>query len=468
MGIKFVTFNSMKKIGFIFLLVFFGASAFAQHCSNYHVVSAGETLYSISRKYNLTIAEIQSLNPGLVTTVKLDEHLCLPNSVKPIQSEVVETAPVSPIPTPVPTSEISPEAKVTQSPLKKEAYAIALLLPFSTYKMDSDSLDERSVKLRNVAVNMYRGAMMAQQELQDRNVNAKIYLFDVGNSVESGKRAVERCEEVSADVVVGPLFKDPIQEVAKWVATRNSHLVIPVKMSNKILLLTDNMSKAYPGNNSQWYYLAGFAQQEFPNSIIVGAYAKGKDDFSSEAARSGFLSQGVDSLKVFDISQNCVSLYNFIKESNRNVVVLDMTTDEKTGTGLTTALTGLNVNFVGGESNVSDGRVGEGKKNVSTRGILLDYYNLDNLKWIAAYRKEFQSEPDEFSAIMHDIVLYYGTGLQLFGSDVGKHLNEIDQTGLIALGFEFFKTGPESGYENAFVNVVQKMNGRWGLKNNLK
>jgi hypothetical protein len=47
-------------------------------------------------------------------------------------------------------------------------------------------------------------------------------------------------------------------------------------------------------------------------------------------------------------------------------------------------------------------------------------------------------------------------------------LNEIDQTGLVALGFEFFKTGPESGFENAYVNVVQKMNGRWGLKNNLK
>lgn len=455
----------MKKIGFIFLLVFFGTTASAQHCSNYHVVSAGETLYRISRIYGITIAEIQALNPGLVTTVKLGEHICLPNSVKPFRSEVPETYPER---DGVITIECKNDSSRTSISSKKDSYAIALLLPFSTYKMDSDSLDERSVKLRNVAVNMYRGAMMAQQELQDRNVNAKIYLFDVGNSVESGKRAVERCEEVSADVVVGPLFKDPIQEVAKWVATRNSHLVIPVKMSNKILLLTENMSKAYPGNNSQWYYLAGFAQQEFPNSIIVGAYAKGKDDFSSEAAMSGFLSQGGDSLKVFDISQNCVSLYNFIKESNRNVVVLDMTTDEKTGTGLTTALTGLNVNFVGGESNVSDGRVGEGKKNVSTRGILLDYYNLDNLKWIAAYRKEFQSEPDEFSAIMHDIVLYYGTGLQLFGSDVGKHLNEIDQTGLIALGFEFFKTGPESGYENAFVNVVQKMNGRWGLKNNLK
>ncbi len=462
MGIKFVTFSLMKKIGFLFLLVVATASAFGQSCKNYHVVATGETLYSISRKYGLTITEMQGLNPGLVTTVKLGEHLCLPNSVVPIRSEEAETALSQPVQIANSDSTINPVLS------KKESYAIALLLPFSTYQMSNDSLDERSVKLRNVAINMYRGAMMAQEELQDRNVNATVYLFDVGNSVEAGKRAVERCEEVSADVVIGPLFKDPIQEVAKWVEKRNSHLVVPVKMSNKILLSTDHMSKAYPGNNSQWYYLSGFAKQEFPNSTIVGAYAKGKDDFSSEAAMSGFLAQGGDSLQVFDISQGCVKLYDFIKKLNKHVVVLDMTSDEKTGTSLTTALTGLNVNFVGGESNVSETRVENGAKNIGTRNIMLDYYNLDNLKWIAEYRKEFQSEPDEFSAIMHDIVLYYGTGLQLFGTEVGKHLNEIDQTGLIALGFEFFKTGPESGYENAYVNVVQKMNGRWGLKNNLK
>lgn len=455
----------MKKIAFIFLLVLVSTSAFAQNCKNYHVVATGETLYRISRIYGITIAEIQALNPGLVTTVKLGEHICLPNSVKPIRSEVSTVYPENDF---VIAVEGKKDTSRTSISSKKDSYAIALLLPFSTYQMSNDSLDERSVKLRNVAVNMYRGAMMAQQELQNRNVNATIYLLDVGNSVEVGKIAVDRLEEIQADVVVGPLFKEPIQEVVKWVSKRNSHMVVPVKMSNKILLLSDHMSKAYPGNNSQWYYLSGFAKDEFPNSIIVGAYAKGKDDFSNEAAMSGFLAHGLDSLKTFDVSENCLELYNFIKKAKKHVVVLDMTSEEKTGTALTTALTGLNVNFVGGESNASESRLEQGSKNVATKNITLDYYNLDNLKWIASYRKEFQSEPDEFSAIMHDIVLYYGTGLQLFGTDVGNHLNEIDQSGLVALGFDFFKTGPESGYENAFVNVVQKMNGRWGLKNNLK
>jgi len=456
----------MKKTAIFFLFVFVACSGLAQRCTNYHVVSSGETLYSISRKYGLTIVELQSLNPGLVTTVKLGESLCLPNSLSPKQSPPIET-PKSATPT-ISIEESVPSMKVEEVSIKKDSYSIALLLPFSTYKMSSDSLDERSMKLRNVAINMYRGAMMAQRELQKRDVNAKVYLFDVGASAESGKRATVRCEEVSADVVIGPLFKDAIQEVAKWVSNRNSHMVVPVKMNNKILLLSDHMSKAYPGSNSQWYYLSGLAKQEFPNSIIVGAYAKGKDDFSSEAAMSGFLSAGGDSLKVFDVSQNCIELYDFVKASSKDVVVLDMTSEEKVGVSLTTALTGLNVSFVGGESEAGASRVKPGTKNIAAKSIMLDYHNLTNLRWIAAYRKEFQSEPDEFSAIMHDIVLYYGTGLQLFGTEIGNHLNEIDESGLLALGFDFFKTGPESGYENAYVKVIQKMNGRWGLKNNLK
>ena len=93
MGIKIVTFSLMKRIAFLILLVFATTAGFAQNCKNYHVVATGETLYRISRIYGLTIAEIQALNPGLVTTVKLGEHICLPNSVKPIRTEVSDAYP---------------------------------------------------------------------------------------------------------------------------------------------------------------------------------------------------------------------------------------------------------------------------------------------------------------------------------------------------------------------------------------
>jgi LysM repeat protein/ABC-type branched-subunit amino acid transport system substrate-binding protein len=469
MGIIIVTFNSMKKIAFIFLLVFAATSGFAQSCKNYHVVASGETLYRISRIYGLTIAEIQALNPGLVTTVKLGEHLCLPNSVKPIQSEGVEPYPAH---EPIRAVENKKDSSRTSISSKKDSYAIALLLPFSTFRISADSLDERSAKLRSVSVNMYRGAMMAQNAMIKSGINATISIYDVGSSAESGAKAVEILEANDVDLVIGPLFKDALAEVAKWVDGRNSHLVVPIKISNKVLLLSDHMSKAYPGTNSQWYYLAGYARKEFPNAIVIGAYGKGKDEFSMAAAKSGYGNARSDSLIMFDVTDGAMKLNEFIKSQKSQVVVLDMNSDKKLSASVSSALTGLNVHIIGGENYVSDDKLKlepAGFSKVSaTKSVSLDYYNIDHLKWIAQYRKSYKAEPDEYAALMHDVILFYGTGLMMFGTDLNNHLNDIECPGLIFMGFDFFKTGPESGYENAYVNVVQKMNGRWGLKNNLK
>jgi hypothetical protein len=232
------------------------------------------------------------------------------------------------------------------------------------------------------------------------------------------------------------------------------------------------MSKAYPGSNSQWYYLAGYAKTEFPEAIVVGVYGKGKDDFSKFAAMAGYSGGGADSLLMFDVSNGAVKLNEFVKAQSKKVVVLDMNSDKKLSSSVSSALTGLDVNIIGGDSYASDDNLRSDSKTSSkvsgTKSIMLDYYNMEHLKWIAQYRKNFRAEPDEYSAIMHDVILYYGTGLKMYGTDLNNHLNDIECPGLIFMGFDFFKTGPETGYENAYVSVVQKMNGRWGLKNKSK
>ncbi|MFM7769735.1 MAG: hypothetical protein ACKO8Q_04195, partial [Bacteroidota bacterium] len=96
---------------------------------------------------------------------------------------------------------------------------------------------------------------------------------------------------------------------------------------------------------------------------------------------------------------------------------------------------------------------------------LLNYYQKSDLRWIASFREVFLSEPDEFAVIGHDVLLYYGKALLAFGSDFQNHLSEVDGSGLIGMGFDFFSIGENAGYENSFVNVVQKNDGKWIQKN---
>jgi hypothetical protein len=463
-----------RKFQFLFVFVFFAMLSFGQNCNNYHVVASGETLFGISKKYSLTGTQLEAINPGLTPALKVGQKICLPADAK---MEVLipakkDTSFNKAVFADGDSTKLSVQVPDSVGPKKKNVYSIALLLPFSTYRLSADSLDERSAKLRNVAISMYRGAMMAQTALGKSGVRATISIYDVGNSAANGTNVVERLEENDVDLVIGPLFKDPLVEVAKWVDGRNSHLVVPIKISNKVLLLTEHMSKAYPGSNSQWYYLAGYAKREFPDAIIVGTYSKGKDDFSMSAAKAGFLDGGTDSLKMFDVTVDAINLNEFVKSQNKKVVILDMNSDRKLSASVSSALTGLDVNIIGGDNYASDDKLKTDSKTTvkfsGTKSVMLDYYNLDHLKWIAQYRKSFRAEPDEFSAIMHDVIIFYGTGLKMFGTDLNNHLNDIECPGLIFMGFDFFKTGPETGYENAYVNVVQKMNGRWGLKNKSK
>ena len=464
----------LRKLLFIFAFAFFANLSFGQNCKNYHEVASGETLFGISKKYSLTVTQLEAINPGLTAALKVGQKVCLPADVKVAVTvpEVIDTSIVELVQLDGDSTKLNVELPDSLAPKKKDMYSIALLLPFSTFRVSTDSLDERSAKLRSVSVNMYRGAMMAQNAMNKNGVRASISIYDIGSSTASGTKAVEKLEANDVDLVIGPLFKESLVEVAKWVDSRNSHLVVPIKISNKVLLLSDHMSKAYPGSNSQWYYLVSYAKKENPNAIIVGAYSKGKDDFSMAAANAGYASSGSDSLLMFDVTNGAVKLNEFVKSQKTKVVVLDMNSDKKLSASVSSALTGLDVRIIGGDSYASDDKLkseSKGSSKVSgTKSVMLDYYNIDHLKWIAQYRKTFKAEPDEYSAIMHDVILFYGTGLKMFGTDLNNHLNDVECPGLIFMGFDFFKTGSESGYENAYVNVVQKMNGRWGLKNNSK
>ena len=56
-----------------------------------HVVVAGETLYSIARKYQVSVGDIRSVNPGLGETIEIGDRLRIPEPTRE-QEEITEAA----------------------------------------------------------------------------------------------------------------------------------------------------------------------------------------------------------------------------------------------------------------------------------------------------------------------------------------------------------------------------------------
>jgi LysM repeat protein len=134
-----------------------------------HLVEPGETLYSISKKYNVTVADIQNANGGLKDGLKAGTELLIPVNIGSLlpSGEPMGT---------LPDKRFGKEVFV-EGPIFKEKYHIALLLPFYTnYK---DSMDTRDKKLRDAAVSLYRGAMLAADSLMKMGLDAEIHVYDV-------------------------------------------------------------------------------------------------------------------------------------------------------------------------------------------------------------------------------------------------------------------------------------------------
>ena len=65
-----------KLLAVFFTFALFSLATFAQ--TTKHVIKAGETLYSISRTYDVTVSAIQAANPGLGEKILTGQTIYIP------------------------------------------------------------------------------------------------------------------------------------------------------------------------------------------------------------------------------------------------------------------------------------------------------------------------------------------------------------------------------------------------------
>ncbi len=448
----------MRLLSFLLFFGIFSNQLAAQSCPYYHTVEQGQTLYAISKKFACSIDQIKAANPGLTENIKAGSKMCIPcvDAVEKGEPEEISQEVVEQI--------------VQVKTGKKEKYSIVFCLPFSSGESSADSLDERSRALRQVALQLYRGAMMADKKLEAIGLNAEISILDCGGSKESGDRIVKILEEKKADLIVGPLFKESLMSVIKWADKNNAHVVVPIKMSSKILLEGKNVSKVYTSAIPQWHYMVRYAMTSNAGSTVIAVYGS-KDKPAADAANLGHISLSGDSLKSFNVSEGTVSLVNFVKSCTQPVVILNTCSDKKEWSTAVTALAGLDYKLVGGEGFEDGDKLSKQTRTktafVFSKPVLLNYNQKSDLKWIAEFRSNFKAEPNEYAVIGHDVLLYYGKAILAFGTEFQEHLNEVDGAGLVGMGFDFFRVSENAGFENSFVNVVQNNDGLWIQKNAL-
>ena len=184
-----------------------------------HVVQANETLYSISKKYNVDIVAITQLNPGSATSIGLGNELKIPKK----ESSAKTIVPNGTSDTKIRNSQLNPIHQNNESPKitdNQKPIKIAFLLPFMLDHGKVDSGTERFL-------DFYGGSLIAIQEAKKNGISFEIYTYDTEKSVEKLTEVLNNPELKSMDLIIGPAFSSQVALMGQFARENKVKVLIP-------------------------------------------------------------------------------------------------------------------------------------------------------------------------------------------------------------------------------------------------
>lgn len=204
-----------------------------------HTVVKDNTIYNLTKKYDVTEAELLKLNPTLKDGLKLGMVL----KIEKIKSEEI----IVKVPSFNSNNLIEESRGVTfkeKLNFSKELN-IVFLLPYQLNKINDSVSSGYSSKnnLTNIATDFHLGALIAIDSLKEKGLHIKAEFFDSENSLGKIQSIANRASVKKADIIVGPLFFDKAEWLSKQIKTP---IVTPFFSKTQDTYGAENLIKASP------------------------------------------------------------------------------------------------------------------------------------------------------------------------------------------------------------------------------
>jgi LysM repeat protein len=287
-----------------------------------HVVLPKETLYGISRKYNITIPELQRLNPGMeelqpgmVVKVKngnvekvievegelFQYYLVQPRetlftltrrfgisrdslvTLNPALAEGLKSGMVLKIPNKeVPEYEAYSEEEIVNLEGKITNYStknLVVMLPFHLNKVvktdTSNNAAERIKKDRvlQISLDFYSGVLMAIDSAKALGISTRLSTFDTQQNAGKVHTIINTSDFNGVDAVIGPLVQSTAQAAASALERRGIPVVSPFTKDG--IRSLDNLLQARPSDKMlSDAMIAYISQNAAAKNIIIIADAQ--------------------------------------------------------------------------------------------------------------------------------------------------------------------------------------------------
>lgn len=424
-------------------------------CRDMHKVKRKETIFSVSREYGITEAELIAANPELKDGMKKGMFLCIPYPTTDNKKEENKYIEITTTQTPPSNTELF--ATSSESNKKISTIKAAVILPF----LEPENKDRM--------VEYYEGFLMAVDSLKKQGVSMNIYAYDSGSAKTPIKGLLAKKEMKDMDIIFGPRHSEHIKPLAEFAQKNNIHLVIPFSPKDNEVF---NNPAIYQINTPQSYLYSEVYEhfvRKFSNSnvIIIENTDADKDKieyikgFKQELKRNGI---NVTSLKEGSTPAEMKAALNatkeniFIPTSDSNIALIKTLP-------LLTVLVRENPDY-------QIKLFGYPKWQTFTNDHLASFYELDtyfyssfftnNLfpeainftnaygKW---YSKEIINIVPRYGMLGFDTAYFFLKGLSKYGSKFDERINDVNVSP-IQTGFKFARVNNWGGFINKKVFFV--------------
>jgi LysM repeat protein len=423
-----------------------------------HTVEKKQTLYFISKKYNLNPEDIQKSNPEISLGLKEGMVIKIPQK----EIKTVEP-PIVPI-----LKEPKVEKKGNEKPLS--GIHVNLFLPFYLNQNDSlinkeslvetDELFSKSIP----GIEFLSGFQIACDSIIKLGTKVNINIYDTPADSSAAASFFANKQFKNASLWVGPFHSHASSSAAKAVKNSNTLLILPYSSPNKVLLGNENVLKITPSLPTGMENLSLQLIDKNKNTQFILVHnALNKEMQIVDLIKKTFKAQNNDSIK--EIIYKTVGLKGLtgaLSKSKNNMIIV-ASSDQAFVTDLFNKLKVLDTK--------------EYKISVTGMDSWINYDNLDinmiqklNLQipansyinytdtvtniFIKSYREKYNTEPGKYSFSGYDAAMYFIPLLIKYGNGAIDKIESTKKT-CLSTAFDFKKTGDDSGFENQSVFILR-------------
>ena len=408
-----------------------------------HNVMSHETMYSISKRFMVSIEKIMEINK--LSTTRLSEGQVL---IIPVKSERITKVPVKPVP-----DVYEPDDNEPLIFEIKERYKIAVILP-----LHLDYGPGYSKYVSSVATQFYMGALMALDSLKAMGLNADVHFFDSKNDSAAVQALVNGSEFLDVDLVIGPFFSKTQAIVAEYCKNNKIRMVCPVSSESKLLEKNRLVYASVPSNITLVTGLAQYVLRTHAKDKIILVKSTDKDDLPLyEAFRKSFnespmLGESRPALRETTID----GMKSYLDRSSKNIIIIP-TLDKTTGVRFMNTLNRSSFKakpdeiYVFGMKEWVDftdiNNIYKNKFNLHFGSPnFVDYYTDEMIELNRTFRHEYNTDMSKIAVQAYDVFLFYCSNFFL----------ENQKPNLMMNNFRMEQFSESDGYENQNVFILEQ------------